>query len=136
MGTKYKCMEGEELSRLGGVWFASYVAYDVTQRFSGQAGLPQQQNYWNNRRGSSRGPIARFKTTQLWVLMPNGVVDKSSRTILARNQLIKKQGGVSIHAYWALWMLQHCSARNIATNTVGMSYTLFKTLLLDSLLLL
>jgi len=104
MGTKYKCMEGEELSRLGGVWFASYVAY--------------------------------FKTTQLWVLMPNGVVDKSSRTILARNQLIKKQGGVSIHAYWALWMLQHCSARNIATNTVGMSYTLFRTLLLDSLLLL
>ena len=51
--------------------------------------------------------------------MPNGRVNKASLTIQAKNLLIK-QGGVSIHAYWALWILTHCSS-SISTNHIGLS---------------
>ena len=132
MGTPYKCIEGEVLGQLGGVWCASYAAYDVNLRCIGQIGHPPQQHYWNNRLRALQSSIARFSTTQLWVLMPNGVVDKTSLTIQARNRLIRR-GGVSIHAYWALWMLHHCSASNIAKNTIGVSCTLFRALLQGSL---
>ena len=131
MGKAYKCIEGKELGHLGGSWFASYAAFDVNCQCSSRSGLPLNSLHWNQRQKSALW-AKRFRVSQLWVLMPNGVVDKTSRTKAARNRLIK-QGGMSIHAYWALWILRHCSAQYIAKNRIGLSFATFKNLLQGSL---
>lgn len=131
MGKKYNCIEGSELGHLGGAWFASYVAYDINLRYSGLATLPVNSMNWQKRTHAASWS-KRFKQSQMWVLMPNGSINKSSRTLVARNLLIKK-GGISVHSYWALWMIIHCTRKNVMKNQIGLSFSLFRSLLIDSI---
>lgn len=130
-GKKYECIEGNELGHLGGAWFASYVAYDINLRYSGLATLPVNSMNWQKRTHAASW-AKRFKQSQMWVLMPNGSINKSSRTLVARNLLIKK-GGISVHSYWALWMIIHCTRKNVMKNQIGLSFSLFRSLLIDSI---
>ena len=129
MGAPYKCIEGDTLGRMGGAWFASYSAYNVNIRFPWATNLPINSLHWQN--VIHQGRTTRFNNSSLWVLMPNGRVNKASLTIQAKNLLIK-QGGVSIHAYWALWILTHCSS-SISTNHIGLSLQQVRSILLQAI---
>ena len=129
MGAPYKCLEGNTLGHIGGAWFASYSAYNINIRFPRAANLPINSLHWQN--VNHQGRITRFNNSSLWVLMPNGRVNKTSLTLRARNLLIK-QGGVSIHAYWALWILTHCSS-SISTNRMGLSLQQVRDILMHAI---
>lgn len=130
MGDPYKCIEGVELGKIGGSWFVSYCAYDINQNFVGQNNLPFNSIHWQNRR-DVRKWVNRYNASKLWVLMPNGVVDKNSTTRSARDNLLK-QGGISIHTYWCLWLYTHCQRGPIGKNKIGLSFAMFKQMLQQS----
>ena len=90
MGKHYNCIEGVELGHLGGAWFASYAAYDINYRHSGLAMLPVNSQHWQKRKTYTNW-VKRFKQSQMWVLMPNGSINKSSQSLAARNLLIKRE---------------------------------------------
>ena len=122
MGKPYKCIEGGELSLMGGSWFASYCAYDANVRHANKVllnvSLPPNSVNWQNTPSNPKSRVYRFKKTQLWVLMPNGIVNKNSVTMSARKVLVR-QGGIPLHWYWATWILSHSS--KIMSPILGLS---------------
>lgn len=134
MGKPYNCIEGAELGHMGGSWFASYCAYDINANLANNnalqsSPLPPNSPNWQNR-SNPTSCVSRFKKTQLWVLMPNGRVNKSCVTIQVRNNLITQQGAISLHSYWCLWILAHCT--KISSARLGLTVPQVHGLLLKS----
>lgn len=134
MSNPYNCIEGGELGHMGGSWFASYCAYDINANnnaYNALQGFPLPPNSlnWQNR-SDPKPSVYRFKKTQLWALMPNGSVDKSCTTMQARNTLITQQGAISLHSYWCMWILAHCS--KISSARLGLTVPQVHSLLMKS----
>ena len=128
MGNPYNCIKGDILGCIGGSWFASYCTYDLKTHFPQKTKSYKNSMLW--KRVSFNSRIRHFENSKFWVLMPNRNL-KICPTEQKKKDCIK-QGGVSIHAYWALWMITHCSDP-ILGNHMHISLPLFRKLLLQAI---